>query len=691
MDTVFRQRGLCQKERGKRMSKRIKRTLCLVLVFALAFMMPIAAPAEAKKKAKKKAVKLSKSKISLSVGKKKKIQVKNIKAKKVTWSVDKKAKKKKIVKLSKKTKKSVTIKALKKGKAVVTAKIKKGKKTWKKKVKVTVTKKKNITISSVSVLNSRTIQVKLSGAQALSAGNITVKTKNYANGTYNRTLKIMSVTSADKKTWTITLDAESTISETDYVQVTIRKLKGSGTVSKQVVFSRGVFNYTDTMIYTDEVNEYVSHSFSADGFGYSTYSASGLPAGVTAKMSDSGSSLKFSGKPTKAGVYKSKVVAKDELKNSYTYDVIWLIGSSNTIAAAYAPKYAVVSTKGTYYIDTDIYKVGGSGSYNYAIQGNAYGLTVDESGSLAGTLPAAGTYNIRVLVTDRENPSIRTTATLTVSLQAGRTISGIVKDAKGNPLPDAYVYFSNKNRANRYQTYSSTWTDEKGAYSVRLVDGTYEAYASGYDAEGAIVNVTVKSSRSGLDFTLPVYPVTVVANTAGVDMTKFGTWRDNEGDSYGSGSKLYLKAGSYSLSSSYSDFLTDYVAKVNVTVNSATTTVTAAITTKSRVTGNVTEEVPLNVSWTSADYSDYKYYKFVPKTTGTYYFSWNGDVSADVTLYDTDGDYCSSSYGSTGNFSYTCTAGSTYYVRMENESYEARSTTLTVSKTAPVTDAGEEE
>ena len=685
------------------MSKRIKRTLCLVLVFALAFMMPIAAPAEAKKKAKKKAVKLSKSKISLNVGKKKKILVKNIKAKKVTWSVNKKAKKKKIVKLSKKTKKSVTIKALKKGKAVVTAKIKKGKKTWKKKVKVTVkaAKKKSITISSVSVLNSRTVQVKLSGAQALSAGNVTVKTKSYANGTYNRTLKIMSVTSADKKTWTIALDVDSIIYEANYVQVTIRGLTGSGTVSKEAVFSRGVFNYTDTTIYEVEVGKSVNKSFSVgdeddyDLFGYATYSASGLPAGLTAKMSDSGSYLKFGGKPTKAGIYKSKVVAKDELKNSYTCDVIWLVGSSNTIAAAYAPRYDVVSAEGTYSISTGIYASGASGSYNYAIQGNAYGLTVDSSGWLEGTLPAAGTYNIQVRVTDKQNPSISTTATLTVSLQAGRTISGIVKDAKGNPLPNVWVDFNNKNRANRYLRYEYAYTDEKGAYSIRLVDGTYEAYANGHNAAGSIVNVTVKSSRSGLDFTLPVYTVTVVANTAGVDMTKFDEWYDNNnGDNYYiNGNKLYLKAGSYSLSSSYSNALADYEAKINATVNSATTTVTAAITTKSRATGTVTEDVPLNVSWTPADYGDYKYYKFVPKTTGTYYFSWSGNVYESVRLYDAAGEHSYNyNYGRTGNFSWDCTAGTTYYVRMGNDDddNEEGSTTLTVSKTPPVVEEEEE-
>ncbi len=95
------------------------------------------------KKAKKP--KLSKSKVTVKVGKTAKVTVKNAKPKKVTWSVNKKGKK--IVKLTKKTKKYVKVKGLKKGTAKVTAKIKVGKKVYKKKLTVKV-KKKNSTKST---------------------------------------------------------------------------------------------------------------------------------------------------------------------------------------------------------------------------------------------------------------------------------------------------------------------------------------------------------------------------------------------------------------------------------------------------------------------------------------------------------------------------------------------------------------
>lgn len=115
----------------------MKRTAKSALVFALTASMVLGNASISDAKAKKP--KLSKSKLTLTVGKSAKITVKKAKPKKTTWSLTKKGKK--IVSLKKKKKKSVTIKAKKAGKATLTAKIKVGKKTYKKKVRITVKKK----------------------------------------------------------------------------------------------------------------------------------------------------------------------------------------------------------------------------------------------------------------------------------------------------------------------------------------------------------------------------------------------------------------------------------------------------------------------------------------------------------------------------------------------------------------------
>ena len=88
-------------------------------------------PAEAKK------AKISTTKVTVTVGKAKKVTVKN--ASKVTWKI---TSGKANIKLSKKSKKGATIKGKKKGTAKIAVTMKSGKKNIKKTIKVTVKAKK---------------------------------------------------------------------------------------------------------------------------------------------------------------------------------------------------------------------------------------------------------------------------------------------------------------------------------------------------------------------------------------------------------------------------------------------------------------------------------------------------------------------------------------------------------------------
>lgn len=120
------------------MSKMVKNNakgLAVVLTAA----MVLSATAIPSSDAKAKKPKLSTTKVSVEVGAKKKVTVKN--AKKVTWTLAKKAKK--VVSLSKKSKKGATIKGKAVGTAKITVKMKYGKKTLTKKITVSVTKKAN--------------------------------------------------------------------------------------------------------------------------------------------------------------------------------------------------------------------------------------------------------------------------------------------------------------------------------------------------------------------------------------------------------------------------------------------------------------------------------------------------------------------------------------------------------------------
>ena len=104
--------------------------------------------------AKAKKPKLSSTKVSVTVGKTKKVTVKN--AKKVTWKVTKKAAK--IVKLTKKSKKGATIKGLKKGTAKISVQMKNGKRSRRQTITVQVKKKRKLTKNRVSDVGARTAQ-----------------------------------------------------------------------------------------------------------------------------------------------------------------------------------------------------------------------------------------------------------------------------------------------------------------------------------------------------------------------------------------------------------------------------------------------------------------------------------------------------------------------------------------------------
>ncbi|MFR5618748.1 MAG: PT domain-containing protein [Clostridium sp.] len=121
------------------MKRKSQKAMALLTVTALSISSVFTMPASAKS-AKPK---LSKKRITMWAGTKKKVTIKNAKAvKKVVW----KSSKKSVVILKKKTKKSVQLVAKKAGKATVTAKVKAGWKMYKLSCKVTVKKKTGTTV-----------------------------------------------------------------------------------------------------------------------------------------------------------------------------------------------------------------------------------------------------------------------------------------------------------------------------------------------------------------------------------------------------------------------------------------------------------------------------------------------------------------------------------------------------------------
>lgn len=593
--------------------------------------------------------------------------------------------------------------ALSAGTATVTAKAADGSG---KKATCTVTVGVPVNIAGVSVLNPGTVTVTLTGAQALKAENFAIKTKGTNSGDFNKVCAVDNVSTADNVIYNVVFSEGTRLSDDQKIQVTVNGLDGTGTATAEAVYSSGQFAYNYERIWSAEYNERIRKSSSREigspGYGYCSYEVKNLPAGIKYEVSDDGYSVQFYGTPAEKGVKTSTVVATDELKNTFTYTIYWLIYGDDAIAAAYRPQYELLRN-GEAHIDSyddyeDEYTFsarGGSGSYKYSIEGNAYELSINEdSGRVSGTLKAAGTYNLSVKIQDRENNKLTATVPLTINVSPSVAVSGMVKDANGNPVRGASVVFTNKAKADRYTTTEYVGTDSTGMYSAYVAAGTYDIDASYSDSHRYLYSQALASSRSGFDINLALYRIAVYSDNKDIKAEDLGTWYDDDDNVWGDGDQIYVKEGTYHLTAETTKAFKKVKSEINVTVNASSTapvTAKVTVTDTENVKGTLTlgKAEAVKLDW---DYN-YEYYKFIPAETKTYYFySQRGAesyVDADGRLYDDNGDSLASDYssmGSNGDFciAYECEQGKTYYIGVRDSDGEGGTVSLTVSAENPV-------
>lgn len=538
-----------------------------------------------------------------------------------------------------------------------------------------------VKVASVTVLNPRTLKVSLTGAQALAASNFTVKAKETAQGAYNKVCAIDNISTGDRVTYTVTLKSESRLYDQEKVQVTVTGLTGTGTSAAETVYSEGTYSYQNHTIYRAAYNKDFSEDLYLSGVGYSSYTVTGLPQGISYSMNESYTEIRFSGKPTQKGTVTSKVATKDELGNTYEYTIVWLIYSEDTIAAAYSPSNLYLQEDGGVYLGKNITVCGGSGNYQYSISGDSHGLRIDEYGYTYGYISAAGSFTVNVVVQDTENAARRVTVPLVISVSSSRTVTGTVKDARGNGISGADVFFTNKDKGKRYWTGESAYTDDQGRFTAYVVDGTYDVTANIYETETELYSQTFQSNRTNFDITLPVYGFTVASNNAQINPDSFGSWKDERGITYGWGAKLYLEPGTYTLTTEGYQGRHTYQATLNVNVNASTTTATASVTAQeSVILGDIVLDQPVEVEIEG----NYVFFRFVPSEEGYYYFYTSGDIDTEGRLEDEQGYYLSDNDdgGIDYNFEigYYCQADTAYYVGVRcYDSDDSGSVTLQVS------------
>ena len=546
-----------------------------------------------------------------------------------------------------------------------------------------------VSIVGMKVMNEHSLTFSLSKPCALDANSIIVMKKRYANGHYNYKLKLDTVQSADLVNYTVFF-AEDSIYEGNYVQLQIPGLSGVKVMESQYFETAAA--YTDECVYTGTVGRKFSASCSyEDGIGYSSYSVTGLPAGLSYKVE--GDSVTIGGTPVAVGITTAILSAVDEAGNTYTEKMTFCIGAENAIAASATDTYAVLGTNsnGTY-VSKMIYGAGGSGNYKYSMVPNNAGLTVSEEGYVEGYIKVAGDYQVTVNITDANNPSITTSVVLNFHVVQGNTITGIITDGQGNPVDssaEVYVRFINKDKTNKYITSTGTYTNSKGVYEMTLPVGNYDIRVEDEYSHAMVYsyNYPVMGTGALPNISLPIYKVALVAADGESSLSNFN-WEDEDGDTIGSGSTIYVKPGTYTITaeSSNADFLNTKkkATALFTVVNTAIQTVAYVEVVANAVITPVT--VPGTFTATSYN-GEYSYYSFVAPETATYKIYSSDEKGRDTygKLCDVNGSTIETDDDGDGNqflITRKLTAGQTYYIGARYLSSRSGSFPVTVEKVA---------
>ncbi|MBQ4069665.1 MAG: Ig-like domain-containing protein [Lachnospiraceae bacterium] len=541
-------------------------------------------------------------------------------------------------------------------------------------------------IAGVKVINSEIVEVTLAYSQKLSKANFAVHKKFFDRGNYLSSSEIDYVETSDNKTYVIYL--KDRITYQDYVRVSISGLSGvNGKTTKETWFSDNKKAKTSEMCveltcgtsYQKQISpEYMYGSF--------TFTNTTLPPGMKINKDMGGiysNYIEIGGTPSKAGVYKTTFTCTDEMGTVETMNVTFLVGDENNIAAYAIPKYGITDAEGVYKSGnmsfSSIVEVnGGSGSYKYELVGQTEGFSINSSGYINATLEP-GTYKVNIKVTDKNNENITTTTVWTVNIKKSLVIEGIVKDAAGQNVEYATMYFYNVDTNDKYIYESDFYVNADGTYKAVLPAGTYDVMIYCGNVMKYVGRRNITANQSNVNYTVPAYKISITSNNT--VMTSFDYWYDSEGNRLGSGNILYLRAGTYSLKSEKSVFISDYTAVLNITVNK-NATVTANVTAKQKQIATITVGQTIDVTLTNSE----TFFRFTPTVTGTYYFYSTSSYDTYGYVYSETGTRLKNDddSGESSNFeiSYEFKAGTTYYLAARRYS---NSTPLSASVTVSTT------
>ena len=512
------------------------------------------------------------------------------------------------------------VKAKKAGTATITATAKDG--SGKKAAcKITVKKKTTVkpvdpeptapVIKSLTILGNADIQVVLSAKQALKASDFTVSSKVNGYGKYVRKCVLDSVTTTDQITYRIHLNRQDVLFNSNMVQVSVPKLK----TSKEAVYRKAASTIT-----TSEVKIFAK----GDGFntkkdityykpdisGLAVFTVGELPPGVSYKEVQTGSNsnyLEFTGVFTASGIYTTKIDVVDELGNKIHHTITWKIWDAQTIVAEDIIQYGYLQNPdaaagkpdGAYTSkdDAQILPRGGSSTYTYEVVSKADCMELTPDGFYAyGTIDTsqAGTYTMKVKITDKKDSAIFTYCTVTFVIAKGIRVNGTFVDLDGhkikNTVSDTFLCYIKSRWTDR--AYSIDLKKEIGKYNSSTGTVYFDVTEGNYDirvvnktggVEKYLENYMVSTATSNnYQIVLPLYQITVASDNTALSASSFGEWEEADGTLRGKGEYLYLPVGNYTLTSTAEKAGVTYQAtlKISVTNTTRSATVTAHVVAK---------------------------------------------------------------------------------------------------------------
>lgn len=561
-----------------------------------------------------------------------------------------------------------------------------------KKATCTITVQSKTDLNSVSIINpknktySSVLSVNLSNAQALSKDNFTVKTKSYQNGTYRKTLKVESISTKDNKSYVIYLKDDMWAG--NYYSVTASGIRGVNT--KETFFRIAGKSYTEQFAAEvgDKFNydEYDEEGWSIDFYNmmgcYTVSVESGsLPAGL--KLDDEKQGYIVGEAKALANNQKVVFAATDELGNVSKTTVNFVIGDDNHVYAQNITRgvndndYVYANRYDEFYIRA----VGGSGDYKIELL-DAYDGKFELESSYGRTACidtnseklTAGTYNVRVKFTDRNNSNLWAIGTLTIVVKPTFAVTSEILNS-----PNTDIYYREIYSGEGYWGYSN----EKGTALMYIPAGTYNVYAEDAFGERVILNnsVTVSKAETFTYAKPSLYKVSgkIIGSASGFSVRLINS-KNESTDNYRSSYdydddytyEFYnVPSGTYTLEVYSYNRWQDESTKVyttTVTVGNQNVTVgdirvnntIGAPSTIASITGPNT--VPLTAT------NGISYIKFTPSKSGYYVIYSNNDYDYDTYgyFYESDGYQITSNDdgGSGNNFRMVVSveAGETYYI-----------------------------